>query len=208
MDGPPDDTGQPPTNVLPSLLAPPSPALFVTVSHAITMSCSEDEINKKKAYRKYVLMIETSPSAGSVLHPVSFEKILQSANVNDKVKKIGRNCIVLSFLNPTAANTFLCNPLLALKSLRAFIPSINIIRLGLVPAVPSDWSPEKILVALWFQKLAVRILRLQKKHPAIGKSYANAAVSSLSNTTAQKSPLSNSSSSYKNHPLEGSSVSA
>ncbi|GBP34965.1 hypothetical protein EVAR_28430_1 [Eumeta japonica] len=52
MDDPLDDTGQPPTNVLPSLLAPPSPASFVTVSDATTMSCSEDEINKKKRLSK------------------------------------------------------------------------------------------------------------------------------------------------------------
>ncbi|GBP22615.1 Probable RNA-directed DNA polymerase from transposon X-element [Eumeta japonica] len=38
MDDPPDDTGRPPTNFLPSLLAPPSPASFVTVSDATTMS--------------------------------------------------------------------------------------------------------------------------------------------------------------------------
>ncbi|GBP41034.1 hypothetical protein EVAR_82994_1 [Eumeta japonica] len=63
--------------------------------------------------------IKASPSAGSVLHAVSFGKILQSANVKDivngSVKRIGRNCIAFSFLNPTAANTFLCDPLLALK---------------------------------------------------------------------------------------------
>ncbi|GBP91776.1 hypothetical protein EVAR_90736_1 [Eumeta japonica] len=47
MDSPPDDTGQPPTNVLPFLLAPLSPSSFVNVSDAITMSCSEDDINKK-----------------------------------------------------------------------------------------------------------------------------------------------------------------
>ncbi|GBP24489.1 hypothetical protein EVAR_20813_1 [Eumeta japonica] len=150
IDDPPNDTGQPPTNVLLFLLAPPSPASFVTVSDASTMSCSEDEINKRKGsfviHRKRT---EASPSAGSVLHLVSFEKILQSANVKDivngSVKKIGRNCIALSFLNPTTANTFFCIPLLALKGLKAFIPSFNITRLGLVRGIPSDWSPDEIL---------------------------------------------------------------
>ncbi|GBP87230.1 hypothetical protein EVAR_59126_1 [Eumeta japonica] len=80
--------------------------------------------------------LEASPSAGSALHPVSFGKMLQSAKVKDivnsNVKRIGRNCIALSFLNPTAANTFLCNPFVALKGLRTFIPLFNVTRLGLV----------------------------------------------------------------------------
>ncbi|GBP62279.1 hypothetical protein EVAR_8618_1 [Eumeta japonica] len=141
MDDTPDDTGHPPTNVLPSFLAPSSPASFISVSDATTMSYSDDEISEKR--------IETSPSAGSVFHPGSFKKILQSANVKDivngSVKRIGKNWIALSFLNPTAANEFLCNPLLILKGLRAFIPSFNVTHLGLVLGVPFDWSPEKIL---------------------------------------------------------------
>ncbi|GBP60814.1 hypothetical protein EVAR_85075_1 [Eumeta japonica] len=179
MDDPPDDTGQPPTNVLPSLLAPPSLASFVTVSDATTMYCSEDEINKKKSSQPpslndvpflphlsikgstqpslatpdstspSAIKIEAFPSASCVLHPVSFGKILQSAKVKDivngSVKRIRRNYIALSFLTPTAANTFRCKPLLAVKGLSAFIPSFNITRLGLVRGVPSDWTPEGIL---------------------------------------------------------------
>ncbi|GBP26295.1 hypothetical protein EVAR_95464_1 [Eumeta japonica] len=52
MDDPPDNAGQPPTNVLPSLLALPSPASFAAVSDATTMFCSEDKINKKKRLSK------------------------------------------------------------------------------------------------------------------------------------------------------------
>ncbi|GBP68227.1 hypothetical protein EVAR_50372_1 [Eumeta japonica] len=44
----PDDMGQPSTNVLSSLLVPPSRTSFVTVCDATIMSCSEDEINKTK----------------------------------------------------------------------------------------------------------------------------------------------------------------
>ncbi|GBP60685.1 hypothetical protein EVAR_55755_1 [Eumeta japonica] len=157
MDDLPDDMGQLLTNVLLFLLAPHSPASFVTVSDAATMSRSEDEMNKKKSSQSPSLndvpslphltnvdpteplpatpldttspptksvgcleynnndrgpfvircqRIEASPSAGSVLHSVFFGKILQSANVKDtvngSVKRIGRKCIALSFLNPTA----------------------------------------------------------------------------------------------------------
>ncbi|GBP05137.1 hypothetical protein EVAR_3453_1 [Eumeta japonica] len=104
--------------------------------------------------------IEASPSAGSVLHLVSFGKILQSANVKDilnsSVKRIGRNCIALSFPDSTAANTFLYNPLLALKGLRAFILSFNVTCLGLMQGVLSDWSPEKIVGCIVVPEGSVR----------------------------------------------------
>ncbi|GBP60033.1 hypothetical protein EVAR_44242_1 [Eumeta japonica] len=86
--------------------------------------------------------------AGRVLHPMSFEKILQSANVKDivnsSVKRIGRNCIALTFQNPTAANGFLHNSFLTLKGLRAFITSFTVTRLGLFQGVLFDSSPEVI----------------------------------------------------------------
>ncbi|GBP03919.1 hypothetical protein EVAR_74722_1 [Eumeta japonica] len=159
MDDPPDDTAQLPIYVLPSFSAPPSPAPFVTISHARTTTCSEDEINEKKRLSKKRAHKErhrtnsklnitgssrppslndvpflthlsaigptqpsfathsdsTSPSTKSegrsVLHPVSFGKILQSTNdkdiVNGSVKRIGRNCIAFSFLDSIAINIFM-----------------------------------------------------------------------------------------------------
>ncbi|GBP84611.1 Probable RNA-directed DNA polymerase from transposon X-element [Eumeta japonica] len=116
--------------------------------------------------REYRIKIEPSPSAGSVLHPVSFGKILQSVNVkdivNDNVKSNGKDFIALSLLNPTAVNAFLCNPLLALKCLKGFIPSFNVTRLSLVRSVPSDWSPwigekKKFSVVLWFRRVRVSL---------------------------------------------------
>ncbi|GBP16831.1 hypothetical protein EVAR_13215_1 [Eumeta japonica] len=101
MDDPPDDTYG---------------STSVTITDATTMSCSVDEINKKKSSQPPSLndvpslsrlsnigpiqpspatlsdtinvrhlRIEASPSAGSVLHPVSFGKILQSVHVKDIV---------------------------------------------------------------------------------------------------------------------------
>ncbi|GBP65633.1 hypothetical protein EVAR_47238_1 [Eumeta japonica] len=138
MNDPPDDTGQPPTNVL--LLA--FSGLVLT--------------NEDRSF----------PSAGSVLHLVSFGKILQSADVQDSVngsvKRIGRNYIALSFLNATAAKSFLCNTLFALKGLRAFIPSFNITRFGLVRGVPSDWSPEEILGFIVVSECYGQVLKIRR----------------------------------------------
>ncbi|GBP05401.1 hypothetical protein EVAR_76813_1 [Eumeta japonica] len=99
-----------------------------------------------------LFVVEVSLSTGRVLHPVSFGKILHSANVKDIVngsmKKIGRNCVVLSFQDSVAVNTFFCNCLLAFKGLRAFMPSFNVTRLGLIRGAPLIGPHKRFLVAL------------------------------------------------------------
>ncbi|GBP81504.1 hypothetical protein EVAR_64213_1 [Eumeta japonica] len=119
MDDPPDDTGQPPANVLPSLLAPPSPASFTlfpmlqlfssqppllndvpslphlsTIAPQPSLATPDLTSPSTKSVRRleynnndtgsFIIncqRIEASPFAGSVLHPMSFGEILQSANV-------------------------------------------------------------------------------------------------------------------------------
>ncbi|GBP61811.1 Cytosolic carboxypeptidase Nna1 [Eumeta japonica] len=74
INDPPGDTGQPPTNVLSSLLVPPSPASFVTVSDAATMSCSENEINKKKGLSKKRAQDQSFPFCWQCAPPGVFWK--------------------------------------------------------------------------------------------------------------------------------------
>lgn len=86
---------------------------------------------------------------GTTLHPVTFGNFLKKHNfyniINGSVKKIGRNRISLSFSNYLDANSFLTNELLIKNDYKAFIPSFNITRIGLVRGVPIEWSPDEII---------------------------------------------------------------
>ncbi|GBP91002.1 hypothetical protein EVAR_69891_1 [Eumeta japonica] len=147
MDHPPDDTGQPSINVLPSLLGPPSPASFVTVSGATTMSCSENEINKKKRFTK----------AQCRSQPTCFK----CGNAH-----VGESCTVredeISCLHCLSRHT----------ATRKLCPELD--------------RQKRIKISM--TEKSISYTEASKKH-SIGKSYANAATSSLSNPTAQKSQL-------------------
>lgn len=90
-----------------------------------------------------------TPDDGSILHPVTFGKFLKrnafQSIVNGSVKRIGRNRISLEFSDFSDANSFLCSKSLETNNLRAFIPTFNITRMGLVRGVPSEWSPEEVI---------------------------------------------------------------
>lgn len=90
-----------------------------------------------------------SQNDGTTLHPITFGKFLKKNNIpniiNGSVKRIGRNKISLAFSNFADANSFINNGNLEAEQLKAYIPTFNVTRMGLVRGVPAEWSPEEIV---------------------------------------------------------------
>lgn len=92
---------------------------------------------------------ESQLNENTSIHPVTLGFFLKKHNfkniVNGSLKKIGRNRVSLSFSKFEDANAFVENGLLKASHYKAFIPSFNITRMGVVRGVPIDWSEEEIL---------------------------------------------------------------
>ncbi|KAJ8722530.1 hypothetical protein PYW07_003710 [Mythimna separata] len=97
----------------------------------------------------HVQKIITSPDDGTTLHPITFGKFLKYNDfqniINGSVKKIGRNKISLSFSSFLDANSFITHNSLEKHNFKAFIPTFNVTRMGLVRGVPAEWSPEEVI---------------------------------------------------------------
>lgn len=96
----------------------------------------------------HIQKITESDSSNSILHPVSFGRVLKQNNVkniiNGSLKKIGRNKVSVSFSEFEDANLFMEN--LALKEkYKVFIPTFNVTRMGVIKGVPLDWTEEDII---------------------------------------------------------------
>ena len=100
-------------------------------------------------YIIHVQRIQSSPNDGTTIHPVTFGKFLKNNCIqniiNGSLKRIGRNRITLSFSSYSDANLFLGHKSLESNKLKAFIPTFNVTRMGLVRGVPVEWSPEDII---------------------------------------------------------------
>lgn len=118
---------------------------------------TKDFINYRTQYERtdlapYIIHIQknlTSPNDNFNFHPVSFGRFLKNnvfRNIIDgSLKKIGRNRLALSFSDYNDANNFINDPRLSNNNYKAFIPSFNISRVGIVRGVPSDWTPDEII---------------------------------------------------------------
>lgn len=97
----------------------------------------------------HISKIVSSPDENINFHPIQFGNFLKKNNfkniVNGSLKKIGRNRLSMAFTNYSDANNFVLNPCLTTNKFKAFIPSFNITRMGVVRGVPSDWSDEEVL---------------------------------------------------------------
>ncbi|KAL0869479.1 hypothetical protein ABMA27_005764 [Loxostege sticticalis] len=85
----------------------------------------------------YIIHVEkvvASPNDGATLHPVEL----------GNVKSIGRRKITISFADFSEANSFLSHNSLESMSLKAYIPTFNVTRMGLVRGVPVDWSLDEV----------------------------------------------------------------
>ncbi|KAL0895859.1 hypothetical protein ABMA27_011882 [Loxostege sticticalis] len=100
-------------------------------------------------YVVHVQKIEKTPNEGSPMHALAFGKFLKQNSfqciVNGSVKQIGRSKISISFSNFNHANLFLTHNSLVANNYKAFIPSFNVTRMGLVRGIPAEWSPEEIM---------------------------------------------------------------
>lgn len=90
---------------------------------------------------------------GKSIHPLEFGKFLSnSKNLSIKpggVKAEGRFRISVEFLTGTAANNFIKNIFISSNSkFKAYIPTFNVTRMGLVRGISTDLSIEEILSSL------------------------------------------------------------
>jgi hypothetical protein len=100
----------------------------------------------------YVIHVQrelTSTNDKNSIHPVAFGHFLKKHSykniVNGSIKRIGRNKISISFSHYEDANLFIENSTLKSNKYKAFIPSFNVTRMGIVRGVPADWSDEEVI---------------------------------------------------------------
>lgn len=97
----------------------------------------------------HVQKTESTPNSGTSMHPVAFGKFLEKNGiqnvVNGSVKQIGRNKFTIAFTNYVDANAFVVHKSLEKNRLKAFIPTSNVTRMGIIRGVPADWSPEEVM---------------------------------------------------------------
>ncbi|GFG40544.1 hypothetical protein Cfor_02249, partial [Coptotermes formosanus] len=95
-----------------------------------------------------VELVSEDPKAGTTLHPLKFGYFLQKNNMKnileDGIKKIGRNRVMVTFKSALAANLFLNNSILVSNNYKTFIPTYNICKLGIVREIPIEWSHNDI----------------------------------------------------------------
>lgn len=121
-------------------------------------------------YLVHIQKHESSPDDDTTLHPITFGRFLKKNFfkniINGSLKRIGRNRLSLSFSTFSDANSFIANDNLAAHKFKAYIPSFNTTRMGLVRGVPSDWSPEEVMeninVPIGCGKI-LKVRRLKKK---------------------------------------------
>lgn len=99
-------------------------------------------------YIIHVQRIIDSPNNGTVLHPITFGNFMKRGGfkniITGSIKRIGRNKCAVAFSTFIDANDFLNSNLLSINRFKAFIPTFNVTRMGIVRGVPSEWSLEEI----------------------------------------------------------------
>lgn len=117
-------------------------------------------------YVIHVQRVVNSPNDGTILHPIAFGNFLKKNNfqniVPGSVKKIGRNRCTVAFSNSKDANEFLQSDLLHTNRFKAFIPSFNVTRIGLVRGIPTDWSDDEILANITTPIGCGKILKVRR----------------------------------------------
>lgn len=148
-----DKTPTPVVKELNTLVSNPDPTTTVSTPSPIPapspigrLLYNETDISP---YVVHVQKIQAAPNDGTSLHPVTFGHFLKTNCVQDivngSVKRIGRNKLSIAFSSHKSANSFLSNQNLEAHKMKAFIPTFNVTRMGLVRGVPVEWSPEEIL---------------------------------------------------------------
>lgn len=156
---------------VPSPVAMPTPVATSTASPissppAPPVTRAQYDLTDNAPYIVHVQRITDSPNDGSTLHPIIFGKFLKRNAfynvVNGSVKRIGRNRISLSFNNHTDANAFINHDSLNSNNFKAFIPTYNVSRMGVVRGVPTDLSPEEMMECTTVPSGCGKILKLRR----------------------------------------------
>jgi hypothetical protein len=132
------------------LMGPPS------VPHAISSESSLPSLSRQlyqssdaSPFVVHIQKEQTDPKENCSIHPVSFGHFLKKNSfrgiVNGSLKKIGRNRVTLSFTNFEDANSFVQSQQLKLNRYKAFVPTFNLIRMGIVRGVPADWCEDEVI---------------------------------------------------------------
>jgi len=99
-------------------------------------------------YLIHIQRNQLSPNDGITLHPITFGKFLKNNTfsniINGSLKRIGRNRLAISFSDYKSANDFIESQALVTANYKAFVPSYNVTRVGIVRGVPSEWTDEEI----------------------------------------------------------------
>lgn len=127
----------------------PVPSTSISPKDPTQIGRASYDANDHGPFVVHVQKIQSADDDGTTLHPVVFGRFLKknlfNNIVNGSLKRIGRNKMTLSFNNYTDANSFVTSNCLSANNMKAFIPTFNITRMGLVRGVPTEWSPEDII---------------------------------------------------------------
>lgn len=144
----------------PSPPAPSSSTPFTPVTRA------QYESTDNAPYIVHVQRLTESPNDSTTLHPIIFGKFLKRNAiyniVNGSVKRIGRNRVSIAFSNHIDANAFIKHDSLNSNNLKAFIPTYNVSRMGVIRGVPTDLSPEEMMECTTVPSGCGKILKLRR----------------------------------------------
>lgn len=117
-------------------------------------------------YVIHIQKIIDSPNDGTTFHPITFGKFLKRNSfnniVNESLKRIGRKRISLAFNNFLDANAFLKHPSIKTNNLKAFIPTYNVSRIGVIRGVLMDLTPEEVIECCNVPNGCSKILKVRR----------------------------------------------
>lgn len=123
-------------------------------------------LNDKGPFTVYVSREIADPAAGTTIRAIKFGQFLFKNKIGcilkDGIKNVGRNKIAVDFSTGQAANNFIENPILSQSHYKAYIPTFNITRMGLVRGVPVDWHLDEFLSSLDLPTGCGEVLKLRR----------------------------------------------
>lgn len=152
---------------MPSVQAPSlSPNSSPPAPPPVPVTRIQYESTDNAPYIVHVQRVTESPNDSSTLHPIIFGKFLKRNAIynviNGSVKRIGRNRVSIGFNNHIDANAFINHNSLNSNNLKAFIPTYNVSRMGVIRGVPADLSPEEMMECTTVPNGCGKILKLRR----------------------------------------------
>lgn len=121
----------------------------------------------------YIVFVESESNSRGLggVHPMALGRWFYDNKITDiqSICKQGRNRIRVTFTTGTAANSFLGTSFLTEKNLRAFIPTSNVHRIGIIREVALDLSEAEIIQYLQSPCPVVHAQRLSRRKTTDGQ---------------------------------------